>query len=81
MTPERNFEVIRAKLNEASVQMYTASQRYQATHDLYRAACAENNGKQADDLRLQLHALLDILLDCTATMEMLTRQLLTQRKF
>ena len=54
-------------------------QRYEAALHLYRASCLENHGQEADLNRNNLHALLDLMLDSLASVQMLQRQLMLLR--
>lgn len=53
--------------------------RYEAALHLYRAACLDNHGQEADLNRNNLHALLDLMLDSLASVQMLQRQLMLHR--
>lgn len=53
--------------------------RYDAALHLYQAACLDNHGQEADLNRNNLHALLDLMLDSLASVQMLQRQLMLLR--
>lgn len=53
--------------------------RYDAALNMYQAACLDNHGQEADIQRQTLHALLDLMLDSLASVQMLQRQLLLAR--
>ena len=53
--------------------------RYDAALHLYQAACLDNHGQEADLNRNNLQALLDLMLDSLASVQMLQRQLMLTR--
>ncbi|ALH23758.1 hypothetical protein FDH70_gp72 [Pseudomonas phage PaMx25] len=53
--------------------------RYDAALSMYQAACLDNHGQEADLNRQNLHALLDLMLDSLASVQMLQRQLMLLR--
>lgn len=64
-------------LHEEAQRAQTTGQKYCGMMALFQAASAENNGIQCDDYRMQLHVLLDSLLDNISTSEMLKRQFMS----
>lgn len=53
--------------------------RYDAALSMCQAACLDNHGQEADLNRQNLHALLDLMLDSLASVQMLQRQLMLLR--
>lgn len=70
-----NVSEIQSKIIEIGMKASTVSDKFSAKMTLYIAASRENNTREMDSLRDELHAHLDILLDYTATQQMLVRQM------
>lgn len=71
-------QILRAMQDEV-VKSTVYQKRYEATIGLYQAACMDNHGQEADLNRQNLHALLDLMLDSLASVQMLQRQLMLLR--
>lgn len=71
-------QILRAMHDEV-VKSTVYQKRYEATIGLYQAACMDNHGQEADLNRQNLHALLDLMLDSLASVQMLQRQLMLLR--
>jgi hypothetical protein len=66
-------KLIRA-LEDEGLKANALGQRYSAGVSLFHAAALINNQEECDEMRAQLHANLDGLLDCLNSIEMLRRQ-------
>jgi hypothetical protein len=73
------LEALLAAMHEEAVRALAAGQKYTGTFDLYRSAVTEGDAQLAEDLRLKLHVLLDIMLDSLATQRMLHIRILAYR--
>lgn len=76
--PEQSPEVrrLQAMLNQQSIEGAALNLRYTGLINMFSAACMVNNGRDMDNLREQIHGLVDNILDSNATTHMLTRQLI-----
>ena len=72
---------INSKLRENQVTMVLAVKLKEGHRQLFDAACWDNNGKQAADIRQKMHDLLDKELDCSSIAMTLTRRLLESGGF
>ena len=63
MTPEQ----IVAELQRLVAEGTAVMARWEGTKKLFDAACMQGNGIEADKLRHELHAILDVLLDTTSS--------------
>lgn len=63
-------------MQEEVLKSTVYQQRYDAALHMYQAACLDNHGQEADLNRQNLHALLDLMLDSLASVQMLQRQLM-----
>lgn len=75
MSPAEILAAMQREAVNASVAQY----KYESTMSLYRAACMEGDGVAADAARAQMHAIMDVLLDSSACIVMLSRQMLERR--
>lgn len=64
------------KLRSTQVQLIVHARAYEATKQLFDAACFAGDGQMADAQRMALHDALDAMLDQTATAMTLTRKLM-----
>ena len=71
-------QIIQA-MQEEVLKNTVYQRRYDAALHLYQAACLDNHGQEADLNRNNLHALLDLMLDSLASVQMLQRQFLLAR--
>lgn len=71
-------QILRAMHDEV-VKSTVYQKRYDAALHMYQAACLDNHGQEADFNRQNLHALLDLMLDSLASVQMLQRQLMLLR--
>lgn len=78
MTPQLPPEVqrLQAMLNEANVTSVSLGQKYAGLMNLFNAACGINDTRDMENLREQIHGVIDNILDSNATIYMLTRQLM-----
>lgn len=69
-------EDLLARMRELQIQAVAITHQRDALHKLYDAATTVNNGKLAEGYRQQLHDLLDVQLDNTASLMQVTRTLI-----
>ena len=74
-----SLEKLLQAMHEEAVKALAVGQKYTGTFDLYRSAVTEGDTQLAEDLRLKLHVLLDIMLDSLQTQHMLHVQILAYR--
>lgn len=67
---------LRSQIAELNLRANSLSLQISGLHQMYNAACIIANTRDMDNLREQLHALLDQQLDQNASLFMLTRQLI-----
>jgi hypothetical protein len=67
---------INQQLRQTQVDIVLASRRYDAAKSQFDAACFVGDGEEAQRHRDSLHATLDTMLDSTAAVMSLTRQLM-----
>lgn len=68
-----NREQIMQRMKDEQMRMLALTHQYEGTKKLFDAAAMSNNGVQCDELRFQLHTLLDAQLDLVASTMILTR--------
>lgn len=71
-------QIVRA-MQEEVLKNVVYQRRYDAALHMYQAACLDNHGQEADAQRQTLHALMDLMLDSLASVQMLQRQLMLLR--
>lgn len=71
---------IQQALQKQVVEGAVVSHRFEGVKRLFDAACLRNDGPEADKYRFDLHAILDAMLDNSATTLMLTRQIMESRE-
>lgn len=71
---------IQQALQKQVIEGAVVGHRWEGVKRMFDAACLENNGQEADKLRFELHAILDAMLDNSATTLMLTRQMMNSRE-
>lgn len=71
---------INAALQREVVSGAVAMHRYEGAKRMFDAACLDGDGQRADLHRQELHAILDIVLDGTASTMMLTRQMIQSKE-
>lgn len=78
MNPQLPPEVqrLQALLNDANVHSVSLGQKYAGLMNLFNAACVINDTRDMENLREQIHGIIDNILDSNATIYMLTRQLM-----
>lgn len=69
---------INERLRQIAIEGAVAVNRYQAAKLAFDAACLEENGYDADKYRAELHTLLDVMLDGSATTLSLTKLLFNE---
>jgi len=62
-------------IKKASAESEVYSKKYLAQLAMFEAACMENNGMAADAARQEMHSLIDHILDCNSTIQLLKRQI------
>ncbi len=67
---------IQAMLSEANLTSASLGQMYDSLMNLFNAACVVNDTSGMENLREQIHGVIDNILDSNATIYMLTRQLM-----
>lgn len=78
MSPQLPPEMqrLQALLNDANVNSVSLGQKYAGLMNLFNAACTINDTRDMENLREQIHGIIDNILDSNATIYMLTRQLM-----
>lgn len=66
-------DVIMKRLQEEQMKMVGLAHQYEGIKKLFDAAAMQNDGRQCDELRFQLHSILDMQLDLVASTMVLTR--------
>lgn len=66
-------EAVMKRLQEEQMKMVGLSHQYDGIKKLFDAAAMQNDGRRCDELRFQLHTLLDAQLDLVASTMVLTR--------
>lgn len=74
-----NMDAIETSLAEQSTLAVSLTDQHTAILVLFQAAVLENKADLADTYREQAHDLLDLLLDCISTIQMLHRQLMHKK--
>lgn len=69
------IEHLKRQIAELNVRNAALATRTAGTHQIYNSACIVGNTTDMDNLREQLHAMLDEQLDQNASLFMLVRQL------
>lgn len=69
------LERLQALLAEANVAGASYQMRYGAFLQMYNSASLTNSHAEMDNIRAQIHAVVDMILDNNTTLMMLTRQL------
>lgn len=71
-----NRDTTLSELRGTQVKMVLLSRQYDATKQLFDAACFARDGQEAQRVRDKLHAILDEVLDNVSSAMTLTRQLM-----
>lgn len=66
-------EAIMKRLQEEQMKIVGLAHQYDGIKKLFDAAAMQNDGSRCDELRFQLHAILDVQLDLVASTMLLTR--------
>lgn len=68
-----NRDQIMKRLQDEQMKLVGLSHQYDGIKKLFDAAAMQNDGTKCDDLRFQLHTILDMQLDLVASSMLLTR--------
>lgn len=68
-----NREQIMKRLQDEQMELVGLTHQYDGTKKLFDAAAMQNDGQKCDEIRFQLHTLLDMQLDLVASSMLLTR--------
>lgn len=71
-----NLQTLQAEVRATHIRLAGVVMRTEATHKLFDSAAFLGQGEELDNLRLQLHALLDEKLDHNVRIMQLTRQMM-----
>lgn len=71
-----NEAQLQAQIADLSVASASLTTKIEGFHKIYNAACIAGVPRDMDNMREQLHALLDLQLDQNASLFMLMRQLI-----
>lgn len=67
-------------LRREALNVTVAQHRYEGARNRFNAASMEGSGKEAEEARQELHALLDVMLDSAACSMMLSRQMMESKE-
>lgn len=68
-----NRDQVMKRLQDEQMKLVGLGHQYDGTKKLFDAAAMQNDGAKCDELRFQLHTLLDMQLDLVASSMLLTR--------
>jgi len=71
-----NMNQLQAALSDLQIQSASYGQRYAGYVSIYNAACTVGNTRDMDNMREQIHGVVDNILDTNAQIYMLTRQVI-----
>jgi hypothetical protein len=67
---------LQAMLRDEQIRSASLGQRYSGLMNLFNAACTVNDVRDMENMRDQIHGIVDQILDSNATIYMLTRQVM-----